>query len=270
VTKIMFKRLLTLPFVLVAATAGAFSLVSVQDEVAIGRQAQTQVRRQVPELGDSVTNRYIDSIGRRLAAHAGGPRYPYDFSVANYREVNAFALPGGPVWVHRGAIQLATRESQLVAVMAHEVAHVARRHAANQLTKAMIANGALGLLGAALGNDGGGARSARMAAGLFANGLFMKFSRDHEREADQVGATIMSRAGWDPRGMLEFMQLLRQQQGRDPNSVQVFLSTHPAPADRIQRLQNVSGRGRGRSNSTQFVEVKRRLSRLAPARPMPR
>jgi predicted Zn-dependent protease len=265
----MVKRLLTIPFVLTAATAGALTLVSVNDEIKIGREAQAQVRSQVPELSDRVTNQYIDSIGRRLAAHAPGPRFPYNFSVANFREVNAFALPGGPVWVHRGAIQLANREAQLVGVLAHEVAHIAQRHPARQLSKGMIANGALGLLGAFLGNDRSG-QGARLAAGLFANGLFLKFSRDDEREADQVGAAIMARAGWNPRGMLEFMQLLRNQAGRNPGSVQTFLSTHPSPADRVQRLQSVAGGGRGRLDSAQFAEIKRRLARMPAARSMAR
>jgi predicted Zn-dependent protease len=267
----MLKKLLPLPLALVATTAAALSLVSVADEIAIGRQAQAQVRAKVPELRDGVTNEYIDSIGRQLAARAGGPRYPYDFSIANYKEINAFALPGGPVWIHRGAIAAATRESQLAGVIAHEVAHVAQRHAADQLTKGMIANGALGLLGAVLGNDRGGAQGARIAAGLFANGLFLKFSRDDEREADRVGADIMARAGWNPRGMLEFMQILRDKQGRDPGSVAVFLSTHPSAADRVQRLQAIVGqRNSGWTNSTRFTQVKARLQRLPPAPAMPR
>jgi predicted Zn-dependent protease len=267
----MLKTLLPLPFALAATTAAAFSLVSVREEIEIGRQAQSEVRAKVPELRDGVTNEYIDSLGRQLAARARGPRYPYDFSVANYREINAFALPGGPVWIHRGALEAATRESQVVAVIAHEVAHIAQRHAAEQLTKATMANGALGLLGAVLGDGGSGARATRVAAGLFANGLFLKFSRDDEREADRIGADIMARAGWNPRGMLEFMQILRDRQGRDPGSVAVFLSTHPSPADRIQRLQAIVGnRNAGRTNSTRFANVKARLKRLPRAQAMPR
>jgi predicted Zn-dependent protease len=266
----MLKKLLPLPLALFATTAAALSLVSVRDEIEIGRQAQAQVRAKVPELRDGTVNEYIDALGRQLAARARGPRYPYDFSVANYREINAFALPGGPVWIHRGAIAAATRESQLVGVIAHEIAHIAQRHAAEQLTKATLTNGALGILGAILG-DSGGARGARIGAGLFANGLFLKFSRDDEREADRIGADIMARAGWNPRGMLEFMQILREQQGRDPGSVAVFLSTHPSPADRIARLQaTVGGHKAGRTNSTRFTQVKARLNRLPRAPAMPR
>ena len=194
----------------VSRAAPAISLVSVDDEIAIGREAQAQISRQTPQVTDRVVTSYVERLGRALASRASGPEYPYSFDVANYREVNAFALPGGPVWVHRGAIDLAGNESQLAGVLAHEVAHIAERHAADQLTKAVLANFGLGLLGALLGNSGG-ANAAQIAARLAAGGAFLKFSRDDEREADRVGAELMHRAGWDARGMLEFMQALESQ-----------------------------------------------------------
>ncbi|MBI2833053.1 MAG: M48 family metalloprotease [Acidobacteria bacterium] len=258
-----------LAFGLSCTTAFAVSIVSVRDEIEIGRQAQAQVRAQVPEVNDSLVRGYVASIGRRLVASAGGPRYPYSFSIADYKEINAFALPGGPVWVHRGAIDISQNEAQLAGVLAHEIAHVAQRHAAEQLTKATIANGVLGFLDAVLGG-GGGARTARVAAGLFANGLFLKYSRDDESEADRVGAEIMRRAGWDPQGLVAFLQILRAQQGRDPSSVEVFLSSHPSPAGRVERLQSVIGSARGRRDSDRFQEVQRRLDQLPPPHRMPR
>lgn len=175
------------------------------------------------------------------------------------------------MWVHRGAIQAAKNEAQLASVLAHEVAHVARRHAADQISKGVIANGLLGLLGAVLGNTGG-ARTAQTGAQVLAGGYLMKFSRDDEREADSVGVEIMQRAGWDPRGMLEFMQILRQHAGRDPSSVEVFLSTHPSPQDRVDRLRAQLRRARagGRRDSAQFQGVLATLARMAPAKPMPR
>ena len=126
--------------------------------------------------------------GKALAARATGPAYPYSFSVANYRELNAFALPGGPVWIHRGILHAAANEAQLAGVLAHEIAHIAQRHAADQITKQLVANGFLGLLGAVLGNDPGGARTAQIGARVLAGGYMLKFSRDDEREADRVGA----------------------------------------------------------------------------------
>jgi len=244
-------------------------LISVADEITLGRQAQKAVKAQMPEIGGAA-RAYIASVGRTLAASARGPRYPYSFSIANYKEINAFALPGGPVWVHRGAIQAATNESQLAGVLAHEIAHVAQRHAADQISKGAIANGLLGFLGAVLGNSGG-ARTAETGAQILVGGYMMKFSREDEREADRVGVEIMRRAGWDARGMLEFMQTLRTRSGRDPGSVQGFLSTHPSPADRIEHLraQLRQVRAGGRRDSAEFQRVHSALARMAPARPMP-
>lgn len=241
-------------------------LVSVNQEVQIGREAQQQVRQQVPAVPDATVNRYVDGIGARLVRQAAGPRYPYSFDVANFREINAFALPGGPVWIHRGALASAQNESQVAGVLAHEIAHIAQRHAASQMSKGMIANGLLSALGALVGNDRGG-QIAQAAGGLAAQGYMLKFSRDDEREADEVGAQIMKRAGWNPNGMVEFMQILRAQAGRDPGSVQTFLSSHPAPAERVTRLQATAKRlgASGTRDTAAFRQMKGRLGRLAPA-----
>jgi predicted Zn-dependent protease len=259
---------LALTWTLSGAATLAVSLISVQQEIEIGREANAQLKQKTPEITDPNVVSYVRGIGRKLAAHAGGPRYPYSYSIANYREINAFALPGGPVWIHRGAFEAAQTESQLAGVLAHETAHIARRHAADQLTKAMVANGLLTLLGALLGN-GTGARSAEVAARFLAGGYMLKFSRDDERDADRVGAQIMRRAGWDNRGMLEFMQVLREKQGHDPSAVEVFLSTHPAPAGRVAELRSVVRAG-GRRDSKTFHEMRQRLGRSGPAHPMPK
>lgn len=265
----MFKSTAVVVLGLALTGWGIPDLVSVDDEIKIGREAQQQVKEQVPELTDGQVRSYVERIGRRLASHAPGPEYPYSFTVADYKEINAFALPGGPVWVHRGAIEAAETEAQFASVLAHEIAHIGQRHAADQLTKAVIANGLLGFFGALIGEDGSG-RTARIAAGLFTQGLFLKFSRDDEREADRVGAEIMQRAGWDPRGMVEFFQVMRQRQGRDPSDVEVFLSTHPSPEGRVEQLRAEASRlGGGRRDSDDFQTTKRRLARLPPARPMP-
>ena len=247
-----------------------FSLVSVEEEVEIGKQANAQARTQVPEFSDVPTTAYLRDIGARLVRHAPGPKYPYSFSVVDYREINAFALPGGPIWVHRGVLHAATNESQVAGVLAHEVAHIAQRHAAGQLTKGIMANLGLGLLGAVLGN-GSGAGAAQAAAGFLTNGIFLKFSRDDEREADQVGLQIMRRAGWDGRGMVELFDILRRESSRDPGSVEVFFSSHPPPQDRVARLQaDVARQPGGTRDSRQFQSLKVRLLRMAAPRPMPR
>ena len=256
---------------LLAVTAVlAITLVSVNDEIAIGRQANAQVQKQVPVFRDTRTLTYLRGIGQRLVRQAPGPKYPYSFSVANYREINAFALPGGPIWVHRGVLHKATSESQVAGVMAHEIAHIAQRHAAAQLTNATLANWGLTLLGSVLGNSGG-AGAAQIAAGFLANGIFLKFSRDDEREADLVGLEMMRRAGWDARGMVELFEILRRESARDPGSVQVFFSSHPSPQDRIARLQAaVSRRPGGTRDTTQFQQIKTRLSKMPAPRSMPR
>ena len=251
------------------ASATQLALMSVSDEIELGREAQREVSKQVPELSDGTVTGYVTRIGKQLAGRARGPRYPYSFTVADYRELNAFALPGGPIWVHRGILQAAANEAQLAGVLAHEIAHIAERHAASQMTKQLIANGLLGLLGAVLGNDGGGARTARIGAQVLASGYLLKFSRDDEREADRVGLQIMRRAGWDPRGMPEFMERLRREQGRDPGSVEVFLSSHPAPGERADALrQSLGSRTTGRRDSAEFRTIQARLKRMKPARTM--
>jgi predicted Zn-dependent protease len=249
-------------------SVGAIQLISVADEIAIGKQAQAEVRKETPELKDAAVQAYISRIGRRLAAQARGARYPYSFSIANYREINAFALPGGPVWVNRGAIEAAKNESQLAGVLAHEIAHISQRHSARQLSNAMVANLGLSLLGALLGNSGG-ANAANIAARYVASGAFLEFSRDDEREADRVGAAIMARAGWDAHGMIELMQTIREQQRRDPSSVEVFFSNHPAPGDRIGDLNRVVAKRRtGTRDSAAFQSTRTRLKKLPPARSM--
>jgi len=266
----MSKRL-ALSMALVWSTAAVgltVSLVSVEQEIEIGKEAQAYVREQVPELGDGEVSGYVQDIGRKLVAHAPGPEYPYSFSVANYKELNAFALPGGPVWIHRGAIRAAGNESQMVGVLAHEIAHIAQRHTADRLTKSIITGGLLELLSSVLGEDRK-SEAARLGAGLFAQGLFLKFSRDDEREADRVGLEMMDAAGWDPRGMVEFMQVLRAQQGRDPSAVEVFLSTHPSPEGRVDEVRAmIDGRSDGRRDSRRFQQVHERLDRLPPAESM--
>ena len=151
------------------AGASAGVLLSVEQEIELGKQAQVEVRRQVPELRDATVSNYVKGVGRRLVARTAGARYPYSFTVANQREINAFALPGGPVWIHRGAIAAAANEAQLAAVLAHEIAHISQRHAADRISKQLVANGLIGVLGALLGNDRG-AQHAQLGARLLAGG----------------------------------------------------------------------------------------------------
>ena len=133
----------------------------------------------------------------------------------------------------------------------------------------MVTNLGLSLMGALLGNAGGAA-AANIAARYVASGAFLKFSRDDERDADRVGAGIMARAGWDPHGMIELLETIREKERRDPGSVEVFFSNHPSPKDRVALLQRVVPRGRkGTRDSAQFQAIRAKLAKLAPARAMP-
>jgi beta-barrel assembly-enhancing protease len=247
------------------ASLSAQFLISVSEEVELGRRFQREVAAKTARVTDPQVVSYVRTIGLALARHARGPKYPYSVSIADYREINAFALPGGPVWVHRGVLSAARNEAQVAGVLAHEIAHVAQRHAADQVTKNLVTNGLLGLLGAVLGNQRS-AQTAQTAAQVLANGYMLKFSRDDEREADRVGAQLMRRAGWDAREMIAFMELLRHEQGRDPSAVEIFVSSHPGPAERATLLRAELGAVRGgRTHSARFRDMQRRLRRMPPA-----
>ena len=214
------------------------------------------------ELRDPQVSAYITRIGQRLARAAPGAKYPYSFTVANDREINAFSLPGGPVWINRGVLHTAGNESQVAGVMAHEIAHIAQRHAADQMTKAVLAKWSLSVLGAMLGNAGG-AGAAQVAGALVTDGVFLKFSRDDEGDADRVGLQIMTKAGWDPRGMIELFDVLRREANRDPGAVETFFSTHPSPQDRIAQLRAATARSRrGIRDTAEFRAVKARVLKL--------
>jgi predicted Zn-dependent protease len=246
---------------LFVAPTASLELISVEQEIQIGKQAQAQMRKDVPALHDASVSAYINDVATRLVRVAPGPKYPYSFTVANTREINAFALPGGSVWIHRGVLQVATNESQVAGVLAHEIAHVARRHSAEQVTRVAIANWGLGVLGAMLGNTGG-ASAAQVAGSLLASGAFLKFSRDEEREADKVGLVLLAKAGWDARGMIELFDILRREEGRDPGAVESFFSSHPSPQERIDDLRaGVAKHRSGRRDTPRFQEIKRRLLR---------
>jgi beta-barrel assembly-enhancing protease len=253
---------------LLAAAVLGVTLIGVSEEIELGRQANAKITRELPQFRDAAITTYVRSIGRTLARSARGPKYPYSFSVADYREINAFALPGGPIWINRGVLHAATNESQLAGVLAHEIAHISQRHAARQVTNGAFANWGLGLLSALLGNTGG-ATTARTAAGLMANGIFLKFSRDDEREADRVGLQILTRAGWDRRGMAELFEVLQRAQKRDPVAVELFFSTHPPPAERIRQLRaDAVGRSGGRRDSSAFRQARARSLKMPPPRQM--
>ncbi|HZS03676.1 MAG TPA: M48 family metallopeptidase [Blastocatellia bacterium] len=223
------------PFSAVAAgVRPGFNLFSPQQDYEIGRQSAQNVNRRLPLVNDSRAA-MVNRIGRRLAAAAPGARFPYEFRVVNDSAINAFALPGGFVYVNRGALDAARSENEVAAVLAHEIAHVSLRHGTNQASKAYLAQAGLGLIGGVLGGRGGNVGQIIGAVGGFGlNTLFLKYSRSAESQADLLGTQIMQRAGYDPRGMISFLQTIQRHSGR--RSVE-FLSDHPNPENRIARLE---------------------------------
>ncbi len=245
-----------------AVPAAAVNLFSVQQDVQAGRQAASQVERQMPILRDAQVTSYVNAIVRRLAAQAGGPEFAYQAKVVDSREINAFALPGGYIYVNRGLISAARSEAELAGVLAHEIAHVAERHGTEQATKAYGAQAGVGLLAQVLGGRDRRLGVAEQVIGsLGVNAAFMKFSRNAEHEADQVGASIMSRAGYDPMAMATFFDLLQAQKRSNPNAVAKFFSSHPPASDRSARIRAYASQ-LGRGNGTQVGNLRAVQSRL--------
>jgi beta-barrel assembly-enhancing protease len=247
-----------------AAAGAALVLISVPEEIAMGRQAQTAMAARTPRLASAEIQAYVSQIGHRLATSAGGPGFSYSFDVANLPDVNAFALPGGHIWVYRGALAVSRSESELAGVLAHEVAHVLERHAARQASAAMVAGVGLELLSALLGNTGGAVTSG-LAANALTGSVFLAFSREDELVADREGTRILRKAGWDPDGLASFLETARAAARKNPTALEVFFSTHPATDDRIAALRRTkTNHGSLRRDSAEFAAMKKRLSALPP------
>jgi predicted Zn-dependent protease len=231
---------LTLTF---APPAGAVNLFSVQQDVQAGRQAASQVERQMPMMRDAQVTSYVSSIVQRLAAQAGGPQFQYQARVVNSQEINAFSLPGGFIYVNRGLISAVRNEDELAGVLAHEIAHVVERHGTQQATKAYGAQAGVGILAQVLaGRNHRVGLPEQIIGTVGLNAAFMKFSRNAEYEADSVGAQIMSRAGYDPMAMASFFDLLQAQKRSNPGAVASFFSSHPPASDRSSRIRAEASR----------------------------
>src|SRR5438477_7688451 len=165
---------------------------SPQDDITLGKRAATDAERQLPLCNAPKVDAYLTELGVRLAAKlpTGGVQYPFEFHCVNDKAINAFALPGGYVFINRGAIEVADNEAQLAAVMAHELSHVALRHGTNQATKAQAAEGVLGIASGILGGStGGGLLSA--LGGVAAGGVLLRYSRSAESQADVMGTQVL-------------------------------------------------------------------------------
>ncbi len=211
-----------------------WNLFSKQQDVELGRQASTKVEQQVRLVKDQALTQYISNLGRKLSRYAPDSDYPFTFKVVQDKNINAFALPGGPIYVHTGTIEAAENESQIAGVIAHEIGHVVLRHATNNASKAYAWQMPLAVLGGAIGSGGIGAQLAGLAASFGLNSLFLRYSRDAERQADIMGTQILYDAGYDPEQMARFFEKLeREEKGR---SVE-WLSDHPSPGNRVELVR---------------------------------
>ncbi|MEX2207780.1 MAG: M48 family metallopeptidase [Myxococcota bacterium] len=216
----------------------AFNLFSVEQDIEIGRQSAAEAELKLVLLDDPSVDAYLSRIVRALAAQTPGASYPYSIKTVDDPTINAYSLPGGPMYANRGLVTVARSEAELAGVIAHEMAHIALRHGTNQASKAYLANAGLGVLGGLLGNSGGDtAQMLASVGGLGLNAVFLKFSRNDEYQADRLGAEIMAPAGYDPIAMADFFALLRAQNTRDPGSLENFFSSHPPAAEREGRIR---------------------------------
>ena len=241
----------------------------VQDDVKLGRQAAQEAEQQYPLLRDEEVRGYVARVGERLVAaippQFQHPEFQYSFKVVNANDINAFALPGGPMYVNRGMIEAAPDEGAMAGVMAHEISHVALRHGTAQATKAQkygLLAGIAGIAGTILGGPQVG-QLAQAPFGVY----FLKFSREYETEADMLGAQMMARAGYDPRDLAEMFRIIEQRGGGGGG----FLSDHPSPSDRYARINREAQSLRVQGSppdSRDFARIQERLRGYPAAQSM--
>jgi hypothetical protein len=276
----MHRRTSFFVFLLLAASCASrkpgdpirpgYNAYSPEQDIELGRQAAAQVRRQVDIVDDPALQNYIRAIGQKLARTPEAGNYPYEFTLINDPSINAFALPGGPVFVNSGLIQAADNEAQAAGVIAHEIAHVALRHGTSQASKASILQLPAAIAGAVLGGSAGG-QLGQIGLGLGLNALVLRYSRTAESEADALGARMMARAGYNPVEMARFFEKLESQGGsRAPQ----FLSDHPNPGNRVKNVQAeivTLPRGQYTADTGEFARMKQLVARLpAPQREVQR
>ncbi|MGH9481626.1 MAG: M48 family metalloprotease [Terriglobales bacterium] len=204
-----------------------WNLYSPQQDVEIGRLARAQAIRQLPVLRNPDAATYLAELGTRLASQMPGPKFAYTFQLIEQKAINAFALPGGPIFVNLGTICAAANEAQLAGLLAHEASHIALRHSTSMASEQAAVSLPLGMLGGMFGRDAGQLASVGMA--MVARGAFLKYSRDMESQADALGAQVMSASGYDPQQLAGFFAGLEAEGG---TSLIEFLSDHPNPGNR--------------------------------------
>ncbi len=243
-----------------------------EQDVKLGQEAAAEVRREYPLIEDRQIDAYLDELGRRLVAQApaalNNPVFQYSFTPVNLKDINAFALPGGPMFVNRGMIDAAATEGEVVGVMAHELAHVLLRHGTANATKAEgFQMGALA--GAIAGAVVGGGWGQMIAQGSqFGLGTYLlKYSRDYEKQADLLGAQIMAPAGYDPRDLGRMFETIQKQGGSQQPQ---WLSSHPNPGNRSQYIAAEAAKLQiaAKADDSGFTAAKQRFAAMPPAKSM--
>lgn len=243
----------------------AWSLFSVQQDIELGRKVALDAEKQLPMLSDKRVDDYLNRLGLKLAAYAPGGDYPYQFRCVNDSGINAFALPGGFLFINRGIIENADNEAELAGVIGHEIGHVALRHGTNQASKSQLAQFPLAIIGGLFDENSAGAVLAQLGAGFAVNSVLLKYSRDAERQADIIGTQILFDANYDPKYMAEFFEKL-DTGGRGTD----FFSSHPNPDNRMAKIRTEIAKLGRRSgsrvnNSSEFTSIKALVKSLPPA-----
>lgn len=260
-----------------SATAGLGACgpaLSTQQEAQLGAEYATQINQQLPIVRDAAVNYYINQLGNSIAQRVDPHGFTYRFFVVNAPEVNAFALPGGYIYINRGLIERADNLAELAGVLGHEIGHVVERHSAEQISKAQGANTLAALVyGVLLNRQPGTLEQVGLQVG--GSAVFAGFSREAEREADRVAVDYMLRSGINPQGIPSFHQELLAERQRSPSRLEQFFSTHPLSEERVQNTRQViasipAARLRGLTTDTrEFQEFKARVRQL-PAAPQAR
>ena len=255
---------------LVAAAAGAcasnpvtgrrqVSLMSEADEIAIGRQGDAEIRKEMGVYADEELQRYVSGVGERIAHVSHRPNLPWTFTVVDVPAVNAFALPGGYVYVTRGLLSHLGDEAELAGVLGHEVGHVTARHAAQQYTRS--ATGGLGVLLASIFVPGVRPFSDLASAGL--GTFFLKYGRDDELESDRLGVEYAAKAGWDPASVPRFLETLSRLDAMSARGVPNWLSTHPDPGSRVVKAAPIAATFAAGEHERNRDDFLRRIDGLA-------
>ena len=256
--------------------------MSREQEIQLGKEAAAQVEREQELVHNAEIEGWLNKIGQSLAKTPQANAYPYYFKVVNNDTINAFALPGGPMYVHTGLLKAADTEGEVAGVLAHEMSHVALRHGAAQVSKQQMYGLLFGIAGAAAGvltSDKSGqcgilCQITQAGTSLGQNSLLMKFSRGYEHDADLNGARMMAAAGYDPMDLPRFFEKLEAKAGTagEPKGLALWLSSHPATGKRIQYVSEDIKFYPQRTYSAQtggFVHIKQVVGAIPPPKPQP-